>query len=426
MLRATAVAYAVAALALAHLLVVLRLLWLDALAPPFGALLLDDELARSARTLVLMHHRRLPELNATLRGVAALPRAAELRVIVAQTVGASERAAGAASGALVRALAGELPFGALEHHLVVREAGGGAADGSTTTDAERFGTKKNSFRNMLNGLEAAFGGATKRGERLAGALVAEDDVALSPDALEYFDFAASLLAGARALPPPARPVLATSFCILRNTHADYPGPLPLASALLPRRAAHYRHGPLRDLTFKTFAWLITREAFDAMRREVPSMLAMPGDARELHETLAGCPYCANFCYDHYLEWRWRESTVVCPEVPRARQLLIGAGGGMTERPGVTGAAGREGLDARRRAGTELNDAFVRRWQFVDGAQRRRARKTLDALALWLLPALAARGLFHALRGCRRRQTARALLARCDATMPAPGAPLKSV
>ena len=134
----------------------------------------------------------------------------------------------------------------------------------------------------------------------------------------------------------------------------------------------------------------------------------------------------SFCYDHYLEWRWRESTVVCPEVPRARQLLIGAGGGMTERPGVTGAAGREGLDARRRAGTELNDAFVRRWQFVDGAQRRRARKTLDALALWLLPALAARGLFHALRSCRRRQTARALLARCDATMPAPGAPLKSV
>ena len=99
---------------------------------------------------------------------------------------------------------------------------------------------------------------------------------------------------------------------------------------------------------------------------------------------------------------------------------------MTERPGVTGAAGREGLDARRRAGTELNDAFVRRWQFVDGAQRRRARKTLDALALWLLPALAARALFHALRSCRRRQTARALLARCDATMPAPGAPLKSV
>ena len=52
MLRATAVAYAVAALALAHLLVVLRLLWLDALAPPFGALLLDDELARSALSLI--------------------------------------------------------------------------------------------------------------------------------------------------------------------------------------------------------------------------------------------------------------------------------------------------------------------------------------------------------------------------------------
>ena len=186
--RATAVAYAVAALALAHLLVVLRLLWLDALAPPFGALLLDDELARSAAALVLMHHLGgRDELKATLRGVAALPRAAELRVIVAQTVGASERSAGAASGALVRALAGELPFGALEHHLVVREAGGGAlADGSTwRRRTPSASAKKNSFRNMLNGLEAAFGGATKRGERLAGALVAEDDVALSSDALEY-------------------------------------------------------------------------------------------------------------------------------------------------------------------------------------------------------------------------------------------------
>ena len=60
------------------------------------------------------------------------------------------------------------------------------------------------------------------------------------------------------------------------------------------------------------------------------MLRLPGGTADLHPSLAGCPYCANFCYDHYLEWRWRHASYLCPEVPRARQRVIGGGGGMTE------------------------------------------------------------------------------------------------
>ena len=30
------------------------------------------------------------------------------------------------------------------------------------------------------------------------------------------------------------------------------------------------------------------------------MLDLPASA-PLHSSLAGCPYCENFCYDHYLE-----------------------------------------------------------------------------------------------------------------------------
>ena len=52
------------------------------------------------------------------------------------------------------------------------------------------------------------------------------------------------------------------------------------------------------------------------------MLELPASA-PLHSSLAGCPYCENFCYDHYLEWRWRRASVVCPAVPRARANFSG-------------------------------------------------------------------------------------------------------
>jgi len=116
-----------------------------------------------------------------------------------------------------------------------------------------------------------------------------------------------------------------------------------------------------------------------------SMLELPGDAKELHHSLQGCPYCENFCYDHYLERRWRNASFLCPEAPRSRQLLIAAGGGMTERPGAVADAGRAGKHARARAGTDLNAEVVHPWQFVDGEAHRRAARLLDWLPLWTIP-----------------------------------------
>eukprot|EP00965_Chrysotila_dentata_P050059 1658516-Pleurochrysis_carterae.AAC.1 len=77
--------------------------------------------------------------------------------------------------------------------------------------------------------------------------------------------------------------------------------------------------------------------------------------------------------------------LVSADAPRSRQLLIAAGGGMTERPGAVADAGRAGKHARARAGTDLNAEVVHPWQFVDGEAHRRAARLLDWLPLWTIP-----------------------------------------
>ena len=59
--------FAVAVVLSLHSLAVLWALALDAAAAPFGAMLPPTELGDGVRTVVLMHHKRLPELEATLR-----------------------------------------------------------------------------------------------------------------------------------------------------------------------------------------------------------------------------------------------------------------------------------------------------------------------------------------------------------------------
>ena len=146
-----------------------------------------------------------------------------------------------------------------------------------------------------------------------------------------------------------------------------------------------------------------------MLRDVEPLLASPRKARRAdgarRDPLAGCPYCCEYCYDHYLEWWWRNAAVACSEVPRARQYVLGGGGGMTEEPGsvVTSA------HALERSGTQLNQASVHRWQFVDGAARQRARRLLNALAFWALvlaPTLACWRLMANRGGGARRDAAR--------------------
>ena len=103
-------------------------------------------------------------------------------------------------------------------------------------------------------------------------------------------------------------------------------------------------------------------------------------------------------YDHYLEWRWRDASLVCPAVPRARANFSGGASeppmlrpcthhvhprvqcahhvhtacnvptawlplltpprtapGMTERAGALASRDTAGHHARQRAGVELNE-----------------------------------------------------------------------
>lgn len=212
---------------------------------------------------------------------------------------------------------------------------------------------------------------------------------LSADALHYVDFAASLADATRALPAPQPVVLATTFCILRKGHADYGHRGWLPGDHLRERPDRYHRMQLRHVTFKTFAWLCTRAVYEAMRADVGAKLGLgprPLDGQPTpaaQPSLDGCAYCEEFCYDHYLEHRWRDASLVCPDVPRSRQLVLGRGGGMTERPGALEAD----ENARRRSGTKLNGEVVYRWQYVDGAARQRARRLASWLPVWALPAV---------------------------------------
>ena len=139
---------------------------------------------------------------------------------------------------------------------------------------------------------------------------------------------------------------------------------------------------------------------DALSGAEP-MLSLPA-AAPLHHSLAGCPYCENFCYDHYLEWRWRRASVVCPAVPRARANFSG---GMTEVAGALASRDVAGHHARQRAGVELNEVRTRAYQFVDDGARRGAACALHHLLAWLLPAALLLGAVTAISARRRGGTA---------------------
>ena len=131
----------------------LRLLRRDSSEPNFTDLPAEDRMALLSREVVLMHHKRLQELNNTLTRLARLHGADRLHVTVVQTLGASEAAAADASAALLRALAPRLPF-KLSHRPMVLPPS--AADGTYSVNSSRYGTKRNSFRNLLHGLDGAF------------------------------------------------------------------------------------------------------------------------------------------------------------------------------------------------------------------------------------------------------------------------------
>ena len=207
-----------AAAAAAHLLAVLRLLCIDLAQPPFTAILLPSELHHVSRSLLLVHRRALPQLNATLFSLAALPGAKELRITLWQPLHTSEDAAGEATARLLRSI-GHLGL-AISHLRPATctpqtcrrlAAGSAAAMGGLRTAAAIMADK------LVDGLDVAFAGEA------ASVVVMESGVELAPDALQFLDFAASLMHSARALALPGRVVLGTTACRLRAAHRDWRG-----------------------------------------------------------------------------------------------------------------------------------------------------------------------------------------------------------
>ena len=161
-----------AAAAATHLLAVLRLFCIDLAQPPFTAVLLPSELRRVSRSVLLVHrhthHMALPQLNATLHSLAALPGAKELRITLWQPLHTSGKAAGDATAHLLRSIR---HLGLAISHLrpatcrlqTCRRlaAGSIAAMGDLRTAAAIVADK------LVDGLDVAFAGEVAHSRRTA-------------------------------------------------------------------------------------------------------------------------------------------------------------------------------------------------------------------------------------------------------------------
>ena len=155
-----------AAAAAAHLLAVLRLLCIDLAQPPFTAILLPSELRRVSRSVLLVHRTALPQLNATLHSLAALPGAEELRITLWQPLHASAKAAGDATAHLLRSIRhlglaiSHLRPDTCRLHTCRRLAAGSiAAMGDLRTAAAIMADK------LVDGLDVAFAGEVAHSRR---------------------------------------------------------------------------------------------------------------------------------------------------------------------------------------------------------------------------------------------------------------------
>ena len=225
-----------------HATSILLLLWQDASSPAAVPLLASAELRFWTRDVVLMHRKRLRELNATLWSLSRMQEQRhQLRVTVVQTLESYDASAASHTAALLDQLRPQLRFRNLthQHHLIGSHDGG---DASSSTDAHHYGTKRNSCRNLVNALDAAFCSRPKQ----RAVLVVEDDAILASDALQFSEAAASMSLAAAAssgeavaasslsasladkkrklgdvYAEPRSVVAATAFCYPQDDHDDY-------------------------------------------------------------------------------------------------------------------------------------------------------------------------------------------------------------
>lgn len=110
---------------------------------------------QSVRDVIVMHHKRLPELEATLRGLAKLPNARTLTVTVSQSLPSSDWAASNATCSMLEMLAPCLGGMKVRHRPTMLVESNTDGD-SYSVNAKLYGNKKNLFRNMLWGLHEVF------------------------------------------------------------------------------------------------------------------------------------------------------------------------------------------------------------------------------------------------------------------------------
>ena len=226
-----------AAAAATHLLAVLRLFCIDLAQPPFTAVLLPSELRRVSRSVLLVHrhthHMALPQLNATLHSLAALPGAKELRITLWQPLHTSGKAAGDATAHLLRSIR---HLGLAISHLrpatcrlqTCRRlaAGSIATMGDLRTAAAIVADK------LVDGLDVAFAGEVAHSRRTAASRPRHSALHCSP-----YTYTASRPATGRPPLHEARP---------SPTPSPSPSPTPHAISFTPPFAlVRARTGSLR-------------------------------------------------------------------------------------------------------------------------------------------------------------------------------------
>lgn len=314
--------------------------------------------------IVVMSYKRLDTMQRTLRGLAALPGIEYHHIILTQNIDPSREPALASWGnrsgkeavtteeeeasyvlRLESLLRHCLPYTPYTHTNVwnpfppLKMAGTAGAAGATK--ARLYGSKRNSIRNLLNGLKEALrmvspphslrrsnveeGGGWLSSVSMAKVMVMENDVLLSPDALSFTDHVAHDVMAR----DPAVTFGSTMTCFRGIQPLDRPGTLgsPLwFDSNKPSHSGLRRIGSMLAMQFKTFAWMIRPTVLPKIVADFEAMVAW-ATPDVVHPMFDGCWYCENNCYDHYVEWVWRSAVFVAPEVPRSSQF---SSGGMTE------------------------------------------------------------------------------------------------
>jgi hypothetical protein len=229
-----------------------------------------------------------------------------------------------------------------------------------------YNPKRNSLNNLRSGLEYAFSTTTNsiKGYSLpSSVIILEDDVQLSPDTLSYFSYVENVMDIDRSID------FATTYSVVRPSII-----VGLDDMNFMNKLRHYWYDDYSiaksvdrivgspRIVFKTFAWMISARGYRAIRiglnglasyvpvnklqdsataasaaetasmktKEKMNRVKKLGNGylppRSGHVELAGCLWCNDYCYDHFIEWILQGAPFLAPAIPRATQRFSNISG----------------------------------------------------------------------------------------------------